>query len=169
MMTVAPVASAADAAGYYSSKDVRDLITKDSHQPDVPHAPGSVRARRADVAAEEKLATDLSRVAPPEPVDSEKPATPVAKSVMKETELAGRVLDGSWQASPEVIRMPEESREQPTHSGKGDTELAKELSAGSRTERDIAAGLSRPVQHDAPERMPSELSHEPSRNIQKER
>lgn len=52
---------------------------------------------------------------------------------------------------------------------KGDTELATELSVAARTEREIAAGLSRPVQHDAPERMPPELSHSPSRNIQKER
>jgi hypothetical protein len=102
-------------------------------------------------------------------IENEKPEIPVARSMKDETQLAGRVLEGAQQDSPEIIRMPEERREQPVHSGKGDTELATELSAAARTEREIAAGLSRPVQHDAPERMPPELSHEPSRNIQKER
>lgn len=160
----APAASAdiADAA-------VRDLIRKDSYQPDVPAARSTDKDRTADVAAEEKLAADLSRAVPHQTVDSEKPAAAIAKSAVDETELAGRVLEASQQASPEIIRMAEERQEQLAHSGKGETELAAELSASTRTEREVAAGLSKPVQHDAPERMPPELTQQPSRNIQKER
>jgi len=155
-----------------SDAAVRDLVRKDSQQPDTPAVPEpeiSSRDGRADVVAEKKLATDLSLVAPQEMTDSEKPETAVARSVTDEAKLAGRVLEDTRQDSPEIIRMPEESREQPAHSGKGDKELANELSSSARTEKEIAAGLSRPVQHDAPERMPPELSHELSRNIQKER
>jgi len=151
---------------------VRDLVRRDSHQPDVPVVPEAqimASDSRADVAGEEKLAKDLSRAVPQEMTDSEKSEIPDARSVTDEVKLAGRVLEDTRQDSPGIIRMPEESREQPVHSGKGDTELATELSAAARTEREIAAGLSRPVQHDAPERMPPELSHAPSRNIQKER
>jgi hypothetical protein len=151
---------------------VRDLVRRDSHQPDVPVVPEAqimASDSRADVAGEEKLAKDLSRAVPQEMTDSEKSEIPDARSVTDEVKLAGRVLEDTRQDSPGIIRMPEESREQPVHSGKGDTELAAELSAAARTEREIAAGLSRPVQHDAPERMPPELSHAPSRNIQKER
>ncbi|WP_238697694.1 conjugative transfer relaxase/helicase TraI domain-containing protein [Pantoea agglomerans] len=151
---------------------VRNLVRRDSHQPDVPVVPEAqimARDSRADVAGEEKLATDLSRAIPQEMTHSEKPEVPVAKSVTDEAKLAGRVLEETRQDTPGINRMPDESREQPVHSGKGDTELATELSAAARTEKEIAAGLSRPVQHDAPERMPPELSHASSRNIQKER
>lgn len=150
---------------------IRDLVRQDVHQPDVPDAPEvqiSVRDGRADVAAEEKLAADLSRAVPQEAADIEQPVDPVAKPAVDETDLAGRVLEGSRQAYPEV-RMPEESREQPVPSGKGESELATELAAGSRTDKEIAAGISMPAQHEGPERLPPELSHEPSRNIQKER
>ncbi|MEN4718090.1 MobF family relaxase [Pantoea agglomerans] len=155
-----------------SDAAIRDLVRKESQQPDTPAVPEpeiSSRDSRADLVAEKKLATDLSLAAPQEMTDSEKPEFPVARSVTDEAKLASRVLENTRPDSPEVIRMQEEIREQPVHSGKGDTELATELSAASRTEKDFAAGLSRPVQHDAPERMPPELSHEPSRNIQKER
>lgn len=151
---------------------VRDLVSKDSNQPDIPAVPEAeirIRDSRTDVAAEEKLATDLNRAAPQEMIDSDKPEITVGRSETDEAKLAGRILEVSRQDSPEIIRMPEESRKQPVHSGKGDKELANELSSAARTEREIAAGLSKPVQHDAPERMPPELSHELSRNIQKER
>jgi len=164
-----PVTPAAPAG--IGDETIRDLVRQDVHQPDVPDAPEvqiSVRDGRADVAAEEKLAADLSRAVPQEAADIEQPVDPVAKPAVDETDLAGRVLEGSRQAYPEV-RMPEESREQPVPSGKGESELATELAAGSRTDKEIAAGISMPAQHEGPERLPPELSHEPSRNIQKER
>ncbi|MCT6593102.1 conjugal transfer protein TraI, partial [Pantoea dispersa] len=164
-----PVTPAAPAG--IGDATIRDLVRQDAHQPDVPDAPevqSSVRDGRADVAAEEKLAADLSRAVPQEAADIEQPVDPVAKPAVDETDLAGRVLEGSRQAYPEV-RMQEESREQPVPSGKGESELATELAAGSRTDKEIAAGISMPAQHEGPERLPPELSHEPSRNIQKER